>query len=125
MHVRDWLHVSDNCSALRCLLKRGIPGQAYNISANSELVTISVVYELYRAMRSIKCDLPWYTLKYVADRVVNDKRYGMDAVKIRALGWRPQMFLVNGLKQTARWYLSNLWALENRAEMKCQSIAVD
>jgi dTDP-glucose 4,6-dehydratase len=123
LHVRDWLNVHDHCAALRLLLKKGIPGEAYNIAAGSELTTIAAVYELFRALRSVKCDLPCYTLKHVQDRAVNDKRYGMNGGKIRALGWHPQIMLVHGLRNTAKWYLNNRWALEERAECRYTAVA--
>jgi dTDP-glucose 4,6-dehydratase len=104
-NVRDWLHVEDNCRAVDLLLRRGQPGEAYNIGANNEVQNIRVAESI--------CDLlgkPRSLVKFVPDRLGHDRRYALDCAKIRGLGWRPEKVFDEGLASTVRWYMENeLW----------------
>jgi dTDP-glucose 4,6-dehydratase len=49
-------------------------------------------------------------ITFVADRPGHDRRYAMDATKLRTeLGWRPRETVESGLRKTVRWYLDNRW----------------
>jgi dTDP-glucose 4,6-dehydratase len=107
--VRDWLHVSDHCAALRAVLARGEAGGTYNIGGRSELANIDVV----RAVCAILDELrprgsPHAQLiEYVTDRKGHDRRYAIDDTKIAAqLGWKPAMRFA-GIRQTVQWYLAH------------------
>jgi dTDP-glucose 4,6-dehydratase len=105
--VRDWLHVSDQCAALRTVLEKGQPGENYNIGGRNERTNVSLVQSI--------CDLldefhpagaPHARLiAYVADRPGHDRRYAVDASKVQQLGWIPKQPFDAGLRQTVRWYV--------------------
>lgn len=103
LQVRDWIHVGDHCSALIAVLERGKAGEVYNIGAGQEYTNRQVAELITQSMgRSL--DL----IRGVADRLGHDRRYAMDATKIRSiLGWRAERSFVEGLESTIRWYQAN------------------
>jgi len=103
LNVRDWLYVEDHCSAIDLVLHNGRPGEVYNVGGNNERNNLQVV-------RTILAELgkPETLISYVTDRLGHDRRYAIDADKIRKeLGWAPKYDYENGTKETIRWYLSN------------------
>jgi len=110
--VRDWLFVEDNCRALRCVLAQGRPGQTYNIGGDCERTNLQVVQAICQTVDQLRPGLPHAPcsslITFVADRPGHDRRYAIDAGKIRQeLGWRPQHDFASGLRQTVQWYLDN------------------
>ncbi|TFZ03849.1 dTDP-glucose 4,6-dehydratase [Ramlibacter humi] len=107
--VRDWLHVSDHCSALRAVLDRGQPGETYNIGGRSEKANLEVVHTLCRVLDEAQpgtrhADL----IQHVKDRPGHDRRYAIDDTKIATqLGWKPAMGFEQGMRETVQWYLAN------------------
>ena len=107
--VRDWLYVTDHCSAIRRVLAHGIPGETYNIGGWNEKPNIEIVQTI--------CDLleesyPGKNFKklitYVPDRLGHDRRYAIDATKIeRELNWKPAETFATGIRKTLHWYLNN------------------
>jgi len=103
MQVRDWLHVDDHCAAIRCVLSHGRVGEVYNIGGNNEWKNIDIVRLLLRTMGK-----PESLITYVTDRPGHDRRYAIDARKIkRELGWEPAVRFEQGLPKTVEWYLSH------------------
>ncbi len=108
--VRDWLYVGDHCAAVRRVLEAGAPGETYNIGGDAERRNIDVVHAICDALERLKPRAGGYRtfITYVADRPGHDRRYAMDATKIRTrLGWAPRETFQTGLAQTIRWYLDN------------------
>jgi dTDP-glucose 4,6-dehydratase len=107
--VRDWLYVSDHCSAIRAVLARGRPGETYNVGGNAEMKNLDVVHELCAALSRERPGRDYRSLvTFVKDRPGHDRRYAIDARKIeRELGWRPSETFATGLAKTVRWYLDN------------------
>ncbi len=108
-NVRDWLYVGDHCSALRAVLQGGRPGETYNIGGNAEMKNLDVVHTLCRIIAELVpgCD-PSRQITYVKDRPGHDRRYAIDATKIRReLGWTPRETFETGLRRTVQWYLDN------------------
>jgi dTDP-glucose 4,6-dehydratase len=116
-NVRDWLHVKDHSVAIETVLKRGRPGEVYNIGGNNEWMNIDIV--------NLVCDLLDKRLgrapgenrrliTFVKDRPGHDRRYAIDAAKIRReLGWEPSYTFEQGLADTIDWYLDNQeWVAE-------------
>ena len=102
-NVRDWLHVRDHCSAIDAVMRRGRSGEVYNIGGNSERENIQVVKALLDAV-----DRSHDLITYVTDRPGHDRRYAIDATKIRdELGWEPSVRFEEGLAETVKWYLDN------------------
>ncbi len=114
-NVRDWLFVDDHCRALRTVLDRGCPGETYNIGGNCERTNLEVVQTVCRTvdrLRPTPGAAPSAELiTFVRDRPGHDRRYAIDASKIRGdLGWKPAQDFDSGIEQTVAWYLDNsLW----------------
>ena len=111
-NVRDWLYVDDHCDAIRAVLARGRVGESYNIGGNSERANLTIVNEICNLVEAFRPGLahaPCHSLiKFVKDRPGHDRRYAIDASKIRSeLGWQPRQNLESGLRLTVEWYLSN------------------
>jgi dTDP-glucose 4,6-dehydratase len=108
-NVRDWLYVGDHCSALRAVLRGGRPGETYNIGGNAEMKNLDVVHTLCRIVAELVpgCD-PARQIACVKDRPGHDRRYAIDAAKIRReLGWTPRETFASGLRRTVQWYLDH------------------
>jgi len=107
--VRDWLHVRDHCAAIRAVLARGRPGETYNVGGDAEQANIDVVRTLCRLIAARRPELDCERLiTFVADRPGHDRRYAIDAAKIRSeLGWRPAHTFESGIRDTVDWYLVN------------------
>ncbi|EAZ92273.1 dTDP-glucose 4,6-dehydratase [Crocosphaera chwakensis] len=111
-NIRDWLYVGDHCSALETVINKGKPGETYNIGGNNEVKNIDLVTLLCDLMDELAPDLPVKPAKelitFVKDRPGHDRRYAIDATKIKTeLGWTPQETVENGLRKTIQWYLNN------------------
>jgi dTDP-glucose 4,6-dehydratase len=112
LHVRDWLYVDDHCTALEKVLESGKLGQVYNIGGNNEKTNLDLVTILCGALDELIPDSPHKPhkslIKFVDDRPGHDRRYAIDAGKIKKeLGWEPSESLDTGLKKTIQWYLNN------------------
>jgi len=108
-NVRDWLYVGDHCAAIRTVLERGRPGETYNIGGGAELTNLEVVRALCRIIAELKPGRDYAAqIAFVKDRAGHDRRYAIDASKIRQeLGWAPAESFESGLARTVRWYLDN------------------
>jgi len=111
-NVRDWLYVEDHCHALRRVLADGRPGETYNIGGDCEQKNIDVVRTICRLVEELRPGLPHTPcsslMTFVQDRPGHDRRYAIDAGKIRReLGWRPEHDFVSGMRRTVEWYLGN------------------
>jgi dTDP-glucose 4,6-dehydratase len=117
--VRDWLYVGDHCEAIRVALVRGRPGEVYNIGGNSEKRNIEVVHAICDALDALRPVEGGHhrLITFVTDRPGHDRRYAIDASKIRAeLGWKPRETFESGLARTVRWYLDNAqWVAQVRS----------
>jgi dTDP-glucose 4,6-dehydratase len=107
--VRDWLHVRDHCAAIRAVLARGRTGETYNVGGDAEQANIDVVRKLCRLIAARRPGLDCERLiTFVTDRPGHDRRYAIDAAKIRdELGWRPAHTFESGIRATVDWYLAN------------------
>ena len=128
-NVRDWLHVADHCEGLLRVLERGRPGERYNLGGGEERSNLEIVDAICAQLEQIRpaasnpalaaAGIASYAAleRFVPDRPGHDRRYAIDASKIRAeLGWRPQRDLAKGLAETVRWYLEHReWCEEVQA----------
>lgn len=109
-HVRDWLFAEDHARALRLVFEKGMPANSYHIGGSSERTTIEVVEAICTALDRCqpRSDGGSYAsqISFVADRPGHDRRYAIDASKIRdELGWTPQVSFDEGIALTVGWYL--------------------
>ena len=107
--VRDWLYVSDHCAAIRAVLARGRPGEVYNVGGNAEMQNLEVVRTICEVLSRERPGRDYHALvTHVKDRPGHDRRYAIDATKIRReLGWEPAETFASGIAKTVRWYLDN------------------
>ena len=111
-NVRDWLYVSDHCSAIRRVLEAGRVGEVYNIGGCNEKTNLDVVKTLCAILDELHPDSPVMPhanlITFVKDRAGHDRRYAIDAGKIeRELGWTPSETFESGIRKTVAWYLDN------------------
>lgn len=110
--IRDWLYVKDHCSAIRCVLEKGQVGEVYNIGGWNEKTNIDIVHTICELLDELRprSDGKSYReqIVSVADRPGHDRRYAIDAGKIkRELAWEPDETLDSGIRKTVNWYLEN------------------
>ena len=119
-NVRDWIFVEDHCRGVLEVLRRGRPGEKYNLGGRSERTNLEIVDAICEALESElsaagnaalagRGIASYRDLKsFVRDRPGHDRRYAIDDIKIRGeLGWEPRHDLASGLRATVRWYLDN------------------
>ena len=104
MNVRDWLHVRDHAEAIRTVLVRGrLQDEVYNIGGNAEKPNIEIVKRVLAILGK-----PESLITYVKDRPGHDRRYAIDASRMRdRLGWTPAHTFERGIEETVAWYLAN------------------
>ncbi len=117
MNVRDWLYVLDHAEALWQVLTRGRDGETYNIGGHNEwpnLRTVELICDFVDELSPKIGGQSRKLITFVKDRPGHDRRYAIDAGKIKSeLGWRPAFTFESGLKQTVQWYLDNqTWVQE-------------
>jgi dTDP-glucose 4,6-dehydratase len=101
MNIRDWIHVSDHCRAVEAVLERGRAGEVYNIGGNNEMRNVDIVKLILSIL-----DKPESLISFVADRLGHDRRYAIDASKIKQeLGWAPEVEFEAGIRETIKWYI--------------------
>jgi dTDP-glucose 4,6-dehydratase len=112
-NVRDWLFVEDHCAAILAVLEKGRLGETYNIGGNNEKQNIEIVHAICNILDEKAGLLPGGSprrslVRFVKDRPGHDRRYAIDATKIRdELGWQPSVTFEEGIRRTVDWYLEN------------------
>jgi len=103
MQVRDWIHVEDHCAAIDLVLRGGRSGEVYNIGAENDRPNLEVIRNILQLAGKTES-----LIRYVPDRPGHDRRYAMNAGKIRSeLGWKPTRDFEQGLAETVAWYRDN------------------
>ena len=115
--TRDWLYVIDHAIAIDKIYHKGKLGETYNIGGFNEWKNIDLIKILCKQM-DIALEHPLGTsenlITYVKDRPGHDKRYAIDANKLKnELGWEPSLQFEEGLAKTITWYLDNTIWLDN------------
>ena len=123
MQVRDWLYVSDHCSAIRAVLARGRPGEVYNIGGNAEMPNLDVVRTICAVLARERPGRDYAALvTHVKDRPGHDRRYAIDPTKVRReIRWEPSETFATGIAKTVRWYLDNAAWLDSVQTREYQS----
>lgn len=99
LQIRDWLFAEDHCRAIDFLIKKGIPGEVYNIGGGNLLSNIKLTRLILSYLKK-----PETLIKYVKDRPGHDRRYSLNIKKIRKLGWSPKADFKKALINTIEWY---------------------
>lgn len=112
LQIRDWLYVTDHCSAIRRVLEAGLVGEIYNIGGLNEKTNLEIVRMLCNVLDELRPkksgDSYASQINFVKDRAGHDKRYAIDATKIeRDLGWMPAETFETGIAKTVEWYLDH------------------
>lgn len=103
LNVRDWLHVKDHCLGIDSVFHHGVLGEVYNIGGHNEHSNIEIVRLILGILGK-----PQSLIQYVKDRPGHDRRYAIDATKIRkGLGWTPTIPFDVGIRDTIQWYLEH------------------
>ena len=104
-YVRDWMYVDDSCAAISLIAERGSPGDVFNIGPQAEVrANVDIARAVARAAGRSE-DLVYLT-EY--DRPLHDRRYAVDAERLRSLGWSVSSSLEDRLRDTVTWYRENL-----------------
>jgi len=103
LNIRDWLFVDDHCSAIDTVLHKGKNGEIYNVGGNNEKTNKYITETVLKYL-----DKDESFINYVADRLGHDRRYAIDATKIKMeLGWQPEYKFEQAIQKTIQWYLDN------------------
>jgi dTDP-glucose 4,6-dehydratase len=107
MQIRDWLYVSDHCSAIRCVLEAGRPGEMYLVGGDAEMPNRDVVGTICSLLAKHRPGTDYTKqITHVTDRPGHDRRYAIDFSKLEnELGWRPSESFTTGIEKTVLWYL--------------------
>ncbi len=102
-NIRDWLYVEDHCDAIWTVLEKGNIGEVYNVGGNNEIQNIVIVKTILNILNK-----PESLITYVTDRLGHDRRYAIDASKIKKeLGWSPKFTFEEKIRETIQWYLNH------------------
>lgn len=102
LNVRDWLYVTDHCSAIDFVLENGKIGEVYNVGGGNEKTNLEITDLILKTLGKSE------TLKrFVRDREGHDRRYALSIRKIKELGWQPEHVFEEAIIETIRWYQSN------------------
>ncbi len=103
-NVRDWLHVDDHCRAIDLLIEHAENGEVYNVGGGNEVRNVDLTHRLLSVL-----DKPTSLIRPVEDRQGHDRRYALDASKLKGLGWTPKVEFAEGLGAAVQWYRENEW----------------
>lgn len=113
------------------VMQDGIPGDTYNIGGSCERQNIEIVEMVCKILDDLcpKQDGTSYKaqIKFVKDRPGHDRRYAIDASKIKQeLGWKPNETFNSGMRKTVEWYLNNQVWVENilNGKYRCERLGL-
>ena len=102
LNVRDWIHVEDNCKAIKTIITKGNFGEIYNIGGGNEIDNMKLTSLLLECFGK-----DFSQVERVADRLGHDLRYAINCAKTKKLGWKPSIEFKTGLQETVIWYKKN------------------
>ena len=121
--LRSFMHVSDTCAAILTVLTKGKIGEVYNVGTTREVSVADLAQEIKKVTDAVTgketgtFEDSCVYFNTTIDRAYNDKRYYMDASKLKCLGWEEKVPFVEGLRQTVSWYLKNQDARPDREKI--------
>jgi dTDP-glucose 4,6-dehydratase len=102
LNTRDWIYVEDNCSALERILEKGREGEIYNVGGGNTRTNREITAMILKTLHK-----PASLIQRVPDRLGHDRRYALNAAKVRTLGWKPEWPFARALQHTIAWYRNN------------------
>jgi dTDP-glucose 4,6-dehydratase len=103
LNVRDWIFVLDHCRAIDAVIRKGQPGEVYNVGASSEKTNLEIIYTILDLLHK-----PRSLIQFVTDRAAHDRRYAIDPTKLsNELGWKPDYSFQKSMADTVGWYLDH------------------
>ena len=107
-NIRDWLYVGDHCRGIDAAIRRGRPGETYNIGGCNEWANIDIARTICALLDERRPERAPHDrlIRFVTDRPGHDWRYAIDAGKMaRELDWQPRETFSSGIAKTVDWYL--------------------
>jgi dTDP-glucose 4,6-dehydratase len=102
---RDWIYVGDHVRAIYKILLKGKIGETYNVGGEKSFSNLSFVYLVYVALEDILGKKIKKQISLIKDRPGHDKKYLINASKVKRLGWKKKYEIFFSLKKTIKWYL--------------------
>ena len=107
--IRDWVHVTDHCSAISLIIDKGKIGSTYLVGGNEETRNVDIVRKIINIMN--KSD---NLIEFAPDRLGHDVKYAIEtSSELIKMGWKKTIELENGLKGTIKHYTENKEHYEN------------
>lgn len=109
-NVRDWLYVGDHCEAIDTIIHSDISNNTFCIGGDSELTNLELIKKIIKiadVMLGNQENTSTRLIDFVRDRAGHDRRYAIDASKLKSLNWKPRTQLDHGLSKTIKWYIDN------------------
>lgn len=102
LQMRDYQHVQDHCEGIDVVLRRGQPGEIYNLGTGVETTNRVMANAILQLL-----DKPQSLLQPITDRPGHDRRYAIDCSKVKALGWESRHTFEQAIADTVNWYVNN------------------
>lgn len=102
LQQRDYQWVGDHCEAIDLVVRRGAPGEAFNVGTGTSITNMEMVEIVLETLGK-----PESLIQHVEDRPGHDRRYAIDTSKLRALGWTSRHSPQEAIAMAARWYRDN------------------
>ena len=107
-NVRDWIYVDDHTTAVLSLLQKAKTGEVYAISRDEEYSNLEIANKILKILNK-----PRNLITFVKNRPAHDRRYSVNSLKLRRLGWKPKHSLEEQLRNTINWYQENFGWISN------------
>jgi dTDP-glucose 4,6-dehydratase len=104
MQMRDYQYVQDHCEGIDVVLRRGKPGEIYNLGTGVETTNLEMTHLILKLLGK-----PESLIQPITDRPGHDRRYALDCSKVQALGWRNRYNFEQAIEATVKWYVDNEW----------------
>ncbi|HXV42510.1 MAG TPA: GDP-mannose 4,6-dehydratase, partial [Anaerolineae bacterium] len=102
LQMRDYQYVQDHCEGIDVVLRRGQPGEVYNLGTGVETTNIEMTRLILKLLGK-----PDSLIQPITDRPGHDRRYALDCSKVQALGWRSAHNFEQAIEATVKWYVDN------------------